>query len=129
MRLHPLLRLPIVLVWLYQGLWCKLLGGMPHHQAIVSAVPFLPPAGAHAFLLALGAAEVLLGLWVLSGRALRLAALVQTALLLAMNTGGLLWGRASIVDPAGMVLQNLVFLTLIWVVAGEFSWQPARARS
>ena len=34
--------LAVVLVWLYQGLWCKVLGGCPGHRAIVAA---LPPAG------------------------------------------------------------------------------------
>jgi AbrB family looped-hinge helix DNA binding protein len=35
-------RLAVALVWLYQGLWCKVLGRCPGHRAIVEAVPGLP---------------------------------------------------------------------------------------
>jgi hypothetical protein len=38
-------RLAVALVWLYQGLWCKLLGGCPGHRAIVDAVPWLGERG------------------------------------------------------------------------------------
>ena len=34
-----LIRASIALVWLYQGLWCKLLGGVPRHAAVIAAVP------------------------------------------------------------------------------------------
>lgn len=37
-------RAAIASVWIYQGLRCKLLGRMPHHQEIVGTVPFsMPP--------------------------------------------------------------------------------------
>ena len=71
--------------------------------------------GARLFLLALGWFETLLSLWVLSGRFSLLAAWVQIALLIGMNTGGLLWARKIIPDPAGMVFHNFVFLVLIWI--------------
>lgn len=45
-------RVAIALVWLYQGLWMKLLGRALRHQKIVGAVvvgtirePSIPPAG------------------------------------------------------------------------------------
>jgi hypothetical protein len=34
-----------------------------------------------------------------------------------MNAGGLLWARELIPDPAGLVLQNVAFLTLAGVGA------------
>lgn len=112
-------RLAVALVWLYQGLWCKLLGGCPGHRAIVDAVPWLGERGGEALLYGLGAVETGLALWVLSGRRPRAAALVQTALLAGMNGGGLLWGREHIADPGAMITQNLAFLTLAWIVAGR----------
>jgi hypothetical protein len=34
-----------------------------------------------------------------------------------MNIGGLVWARETIIDAGGMIIQNLAFLALVWVVA------------
>jgi len=112
-----LIRLSIALVWLYQGLWCKVLGGSPHHRAVVAAVPFIGSAWSQAVLLVLGLMECALAAWVLSGWQLRKAALVQTALLAAMNAGGVIWSRRLLPDPVGMLLENFAFVLLIWIAA------------
>ncbi len=104
----------IAMVWLYQGLWLKILAREPRHQAIAGAVPFLSPRQARAALFAIGLFECALALWVLSGQASLQAALVQTVVLTGMNTCGILWASRFIPDPAGMVLQNLTFLLLVW---------------
>ncbi len=114
-----LARLSVALVWLYQGLWCKLLGRCPGHQAIVQAVPGLTGGAGTIVLLGLGTIEVGLALWVLSGWRPRWAAMAQTLLLVGMNGGGLLWGHGHIADPGAMITQNLAFLTLAWLVAGR----------
>jgi uncharacterized membrane protein YphA (DoxX/SURF4 family) len=116
---NKLVRLAIALVWFYQGLWCKVLGGVPSHEAVVAAVPFIGSAAGHGTLIALGLLECAIGLWVLSGRWMREAAIVQTALLAAMNAGGLIWASHLIPDPAGMVLQNFTFLLLIWIATED----------
>lgn len=118
----PSLLLPrtaIALVWLYQGLWCKLLDHSPHHQKIVGTVPFLNSSQARQALFALGCLECALAVWVLSGLRSNEAALVQTLLLASMNTAGLFWARSLIADPLGMLLQTFVFLLLVWVAAGK----------
>jgi uncharacterized membrane protein YphA (DoxX/SURF4 family) len=112
-----LVRLSIALVWLYQGIWCKLLGGLPRHLAIISAVPFIGPAAGRVALDLLGLIECGIGVWVLTGRQLRNAAIVQTVLLAGMNAGGLIWAWRLIPDPAGMILQNFAFVLLIWIAA------------
>jgi SAM-dependent methyltransferase len=112
-------RLAVALVWLYQGLWCKLLGRCPGHRAIVQAVPGLSGGAGTVVLAGLGTIEVGLALWVLSGWRPRWAAAAQTLLLVEMNGGGLLWGRGHIADPGAMITQNLAFLTLVWLVAGR----------
>ena len=109
-------KIAVAAIWLYQGLWCKLLRHSPHQAGIVAGVPGLNPNLA---LPTIGAAEFALAVWVLSGRRGRLAAVVQTMLLAAMNGAGLLWAGRMIADPAGMLLQNLAFLCLAWVVAEE----------
>lgn len=110
-------RCAVALVWLYHGLWCKLLGRSATQAAVVAGVPLLSGPAARTALLAIGAGEVLLAGWVLSGRRRRAAAIVQTAAIVAMNVGGLLWSRASIHDPAGMIVHNLALIALIWCVA------------
>lgn len=116
---NKLIRLAIALVWFYQGLWCKVLGGVPRHEAVIAAVPFLGSAASHSTLIALGLLECGIGLWVLSGRRMRQAAIAQTVLLAAMNAGGLIWAAHLIPDPTGMVLQNFTFLLLIWIATED----------
>jgi uncharacterized membrane protein YphA (DoxX/SURF4 family) len=117
--LPPLLlvRSAVAAVWLYEGLWCKVLGREPHQVQVVEAVPRLGPIVGKRFLLALGVVETALGVWVMSGLTPGLCAVVQTALLVGLNANGLLWARHIIHDPAGMVVKNVSFLLLAWVAA------------
>jgi hypothetical protein len=112
-------RAAIAFVWLYQGLWCKLLGRAPHHRKIVGTVPFLSSSQAQQALAALGSLECVLAAWVMSGWRAQEAALTQTLLLGAMNAAGLFWARNLIPDPAGMMIQNFAFLVLAWLAAGR----------
>jgi hypothetical protein len=113
----PLVRGAVAAVWLYEGLWCKLLGRERHQLQVVEAVPKLGPIVGRRFLLALGLVEVGLAAWVMSGLAPGLCALAQTVLLVLLNANGLLWARHIIHDPAGMVVKNVPFLLLAWVAA------------
>lgn len=120
-------RIAIASVWIYQGLWCKLLGHAPHHRKIVETTPFLNASRARQFLTALGVFECLLAAWAFSGIRAREAAAVQTVLLISMNTVALLRARNLISDPVGMLLQNCVFLILAWIAAGQFDCYAAAA--
>jgi uncharacterized membrane protein YphA (DoxX/SURF4 family) len=109
-------RLVLAAVWLYNGLWCKLLAGSASHRDIVAAaaeplgLPTLP------VLWALGGAEVAMALWVLAGKRRRLAAWVQTLAIVGMNGAGLLSAADEIPDAGALLAQNAVFLTLAWIV-------------
>lgn len=113
-----LIRSSVAAVWLYEGLWCKILRGEPRQFEVVAAVPRFGPRFGAIFLRTLGAAEVGLAAWALSGFSPRACALVQTLLLLALNANGLVWARHIIHDPGGMVVKNFSFLVLVWVSAG-----------
>lgn len=117
----PLLltQVAVAAVWLYEGFWCKVLGRMPHQFEVVGAVPLIGPRSAAWVLRVLGLAECGLAVWVLSGWQPFCAAVAQTGLLVAMNSGGLLWARKIIPDPAGMVVKNFAFLVLAWVAAAQ----------
>jgi uncharacterized membrane protein YphA (DoxX/SURF4 family) len=112
-----LIRVAVAGVWLYEGLWCKLLGREPRELEVVEAVPGYGSRFGMPFLMTLGVVEVALGLWVLVGAAPFLCALAQTVLLVSLNTGGLLWARHLIHDPPGMIVKNFAFLVLAWVSA------------
>jgi len=112
--MKALARLAIAAVWLYQGGWCKLVAPHERHLQVVADLPLVGPVHARKVLTLVGSAEVALAAWVLSGRAPRTAAAAQTALLGAMNGGGLLFSRRTIPEPADMVTQNLALVALIW---------------
>ena len=107
----------VAAVWLYEGLWCKLLGHEPGQVAVVEAVPLFGPRLAKRFLTLLGGLEVAMALWVLSGWHSGFCAVAQTVLLVSLNTGGVLYARQRIHDPVGMLIKNFSFLVLAWVGA------------
>lgn len=112
-----LIRIAVAGVWLYEGLWCKLLRGEPRELEVVKAVPRYGERFGVPFLMALGVTEVVIAIWVLSGFEPLLCALVQTVLLVSLNANGLIWSRHLIDDPRGMVVKNFAFLVLAWVAA------------
>ncbi len=119
LSLPPLLlvRSAVAAVWLYEGLWCKVLGREPHQVEVVQAVPKLGRLVGRPFLLALGVVETALAAWVVSGVAPGTCAIAESALLVTLNANGLLWARHVIHDPGGMVVKNVSFLLLAWVAA------------
>ena len=112
-----LIRIAVAAVWLYEGLWCKLLRGEPREFEVVKAVPRFGPRFGVPFLMTLGVVEVSLAVWVLMGAAPLLCAVVQTVLLVSLNANGLIWARDVIHDPRGMLVKNFAFLVLAWVAA------------
>ena len=112
-----LLQVAVAAVWLYEGMWCKVLGRSKHEFEVVAQVPFLASATSHALLRVLGVVETALGIWVLAGWQPIAAAIAQTALLVTLNAAGIYFSRQRIPDPAGMLVKNAAFLVLAWVAA------------
>jgi hypothetical protein len=104
-------------VWLYHGLWCKLLERCPDQVAVVSDAPVVGGRRARTSLRALGAIEVALAAWVISARRPRAAAWAQTALLVTMNGGALAFARRHIPQPNVLLAENAAFLALAWWAA------------
>jgi uncharacterized membrane protein YphA (DoxX/SURF4 family) len=111
-------------VWLYHGLWCKLLARCPEQVDVIAAVPGLRGSRAKTVLLGIGLVETVLAAWVVSGRQPRVAAAAGTALVAGMNAGGLAFGRSHIPAVKTMLAENAAFLALAWLAAE----QDARAR-
>jgi uncharacterized membrane protein YphA (DoxX/SURF4 family) len=108
------IRASVAAVWLYEGLWNKLLGRAQREAQVVGAVPGLGPRFGQLFLKVLGVVEVGLAAWVMCGMDPGACAVAQIALLIVLNANGLLWARHIIHDPAGMVIKNIAFLVLVW---------------
>ncbi len=95
---HPSFRHLFALIWLVNGLWCKVLGMVPRHQEIVAAI--ISPAIASPLTLAIGFAEIGMAAWIIWGWCYRSCAVLQIAIILLMNVIEfyavpelLLWGR------------------------------------
>ena len=73
----------IALVWLINGLFCKVLNWVPRHQLIVSHI--LGDKYAFIATKAIGALEVLMAIWILSKIKSRFCATVQIIIVLLMN--------------------------------------------
>ena len=81
--LYKSLTLLIAMVWIVNGLFCKLLNLVPRHQAIVSRI--LGEEYAVHFTRAIGVAEIFMGIWILSGVNTRLNAIIQIFVVIVMN--------------------------------------------
>ncbi len=80
---HPVLRLLFAAVWLVNGLWCKVMDGVPRHREIVARI--LGDEHALPLTRAIGAGEMLFALWIVSGIRWRWSCAMQIAAVAAMN--------------------------------------------
>lgn len=109
-------------VWLGYGLFAKLLGLVPRHRAIVAR--FVGEELSAPVTLAVGAAEVGMAVWILSGRRRRLCVVVQGAAIVSMNGLELLFARDLLLSPLLMPLANAALLCV------AFLWSaPPRAEA
>jgi hypothetical protein len=81
--LHRLLTLSIALVWLINGLFCKVLNLVPRHQQIVAEI--LGPVVAAPLTRTIGFLEMGMAVWVLSRWYPRFCGVVQIGLVVVMN--------------------------------------------
>ena len=99
-------------VWVFHGLYSKLLNGIPRPRLIVGRV--LGNRFAATATRVIGVLEVLLGLWVFTGWQPVACAGVQTLALVGMNTLEILLAGDLLISAIGMVILNLGFLALVW---------------
>jgi hypothetical protein len=117
-----MLTILISLVWLINGLYCKVLNGVPRHTEIAGAI--LGNQFARPITVAIGLSESFLAIWILMGKWSRPTALMQIVLILGMNIieflvvpGLLLWGRLNLIFA-------ILFSLLIYVHA--FRLKPVK---
>ncbi len=99
-------------IWIFHGLYSKLLDGIPRHRQIVGRVVGNRIAGPATK--AIGLFEVSLGIWIFTGWQPIGCAAVQTLALVGMNTVEILLAADLLISAAGMLILNLGFLLLVW---------------
>ncbi len=110
-----LLRLAVALVWIYQGLWHKIIAVDVRHLEIVASLPaFLSP---RLVLGMIGGLETFFALSILIKWQPRLFAWLQIGMLMVMNFAGILFAGNKIPDIGGMLTMNFVFGLTIWGLA------------
>ena len=99
-------------VWVFHGVYSKILNGIPRHRLIVGKI--LGAANAGMATKAIGLLELLLGCWAFTGWQPVGCAVVQTGAIVAMNTLEIFLAGELLISAMGMVLLNLGFLSLVW---------------
>ena len=97
-QVHTILTYCIALVWIINGLFCKILNFVPRHKQIISEI--LGDDYAQIFTRLIGFSEVVMAVWILSKFKHRLNATIQIAIVGLMNILEfilvpelLLWGK------------------------------------
>jgi uncharacterized membrane protein YphA (DoxX/SURF4 family) len=106
------LQLLIGAVWIFHGLYSKLLRGIPRHRAIVARV--LGETHADLATNVVGVGEIVLGVWALTGWQRVPCAVVQTLGLIAMNALEIALAADLLISALGMVVLNIGFIATIW---------------
>jgi hypothetical protein len=109
---HLFAQIVIGFVWVFHGLYSKILGGIPRHRLIVGKI--LGATNAGIATRAIGLLEVLLGLWAFTGWQPVGCAVGQTVAIVAMNTLEICLASELLISAIGMVILNLGFLGLVW---------------
>lgn len=97
-KVHTIITYCIALVWILNGLFCKVLNFVPRHRQIISQI--LGDNYAQVFTIIIGFSEIVMAIWILSKFKHRLNALIQIAIVGVMNIlefilvpDLLLWGK------------------------------------
>jgi hypothetical protein len=109
---HMLAQIVIGAVWVFHGLYSKILNGIPRHCLIVGKI--LGPERALMATKAVGTLEFLLGLWAFTRWNPVWCASIQTAAIVAMNSLEILLARELLISAIGMVILNFGFLAIVW---------------
>jgi len=104
--------LTIGAVWVFHGLYSKLLNRIPRHREIVARV--VGDEWATPVTNFVGVGEVALGLWTWSGRARKTCAATQTLALASMNALEIWRAKNLLISPSGMLFLNFVLLGMSW---------------
>jgi hypothetical protein len=107
-----ILTISISLVWLINGLFCKLLNFVPRHEEIVARI--LGPEHATFFTKAIGIAEMLMFVWIISRIRSRWCAIMQMVIIATMNTIEFILAPDLLLYGKANALVALFFIAVIF---------------
>ena len=110
------IRLMLGLIWLYNGLWLKILNVSPQHLAVVQGLQWEGLIGSSLLLQIIGWSETLLALGIWSGWHYQTVSWLQFGILLLMNLIGILFSTG-IDEPMHLLVQNLPLFLCILIAA------------
>jgi hypothetical protein len=100
LSIHKTITFFIAVVWLINGLFCKVLNVVPRHEEIVQRVLSLDRSSAYFITTLIGFSEILMAIWIISRIRPRLNAIAQIIIVATMNAlefilvpDLLLWGK------------------------------------
>jgi hypothetical protein len=115
-QIHTVVSYVISLVWIANGLFCKVLNLVPRHEQIVSRI--LGKDHSRLLTILIGLSEIAMAFWILSRVKKRFCAITQTIVVATMNTlefilvpDLLLWGKLN---------SLFAFFFILLIVYNEF---------
>jgi uncharacterized membrane protein YphA (DoxX/SURF4 family) len=120
---QKLTSLLIAMVWLVNGLFCKILNLVPRHQQIVGRIL----GGNHAFLFTkiIGVAEIIMTIWIITGIKSRFCTILQIIIVLTMNSIELVLVPDLLLFGRWNMLVAICFAILLFVNEYLFKSQPS----
>lgn len=119
-QIYKALRFLTAIVWIANGLFCKVLNLVPRHQEIVARI--LGDAYAKPLTMLIGVFEIAMAVWILSGYKTRANAVAQILVVATMNIieyfiayDLLLWGKFNSV---------FAFMFILVIYLNEFHIKP-----
>lgn len=99
-------------VWIFHGLYSKLLNGIPRHRMIIRRI--LGERVSGIAVIAIGIFEIALGVWAFTGWERIACAVIQTLVIAVMNALEILLARELLISAIGMLVLNAGFLAVVW---------------
>ena len=111
-NLHNFLKITIAIVWLVNGLYCKILNFAPRHQEIVARI--LGDEYAPMITNTIGILEILMMGWVLSAYKSKLNAIAQITIVLSMNILEAILAKDLLLFGYGNFIFAILFSAVIY---------------
>lgn len=101
----------VAVVWIINGLLCKILNLVPRHEAIVARV--FGNTHAHLYVIIIGIGEVCLAIWTLGGQWPRLNAVSQVLVIVGFNILGYLMAPDLLLFGSFSYIVAFLFILLV----------------
>jgi uncharacterized membrane protein YphA (DoxX/SURF4 family) len=117
-HIHKIATAFIALVWIVNGLFCKVLNMEPRHEEIVQRITSFDRPSAYYLTFLIGISEIIMAIWIISRILPKLNAITQIVIIATMNileftlaSDLLLWGQFNAV---------FAFLFMLIIYFNEF---------